>query len=282
MDNSRTVLQPYFDRIKYVYQSNQGVAAARNLGVEIAQGELICFLDHDDIFMPHKLAAQVACLQENLEIGMIHSGWRRVNSIGNLIKDVKPWKKEVPVLDMRGWLEWMPVLFSAMMFRKDWLIKANGLDRQFKQTCDLDLVLRLSLMGCKTVWLKEVTVCYREHDRNDSLNTLVQTQECWAVLDKFFAQSDLPKNLVFLENTRRYHTLVWMAWRLYQTGHLNQMAQYLEQSLSYSQLPRTAIVLNWIERFKTHSLDYAGKFDLAFLLNTPQWKYLLGKIDQLC
>jgi glycosyltransferase involved in cell wall biosynthesis len=54
-DNTRTALEPYLDHIQYVYQDNQGSAAARNRGIRQAKGELIAFLDADDFFiLPEK------------------------------------------------------------------------------------------------------------------------------------------------------------------------------------------------------------------------------------
>lgn len=43
------------DRIKLINQSNQGVAAARNRGIEAAQGQYLCFIDSDDCVTPHFL-----------------------------------------------------------------------------------------------------------------------------------------------------------------------------------------------------------------------------------
>jgi Glycosyltransferases involved in cell wall biogenesis len=42
-DGTHQVLHPYLDRIRYIYQENQGAAAARNRACELAQGEFLAF-----------------------------------------------------------------------------------------------------------------------------------------------------------------------------------------------------------------------------------------------
>lgn len=46
--------------IKLISQKNQGAASARNAGIHIARGRFVTFLDSDDIWVPHKLSAQLA------------------------------------------------------------------------------------------------------------------------------------------------------------------------------------------------------------------------------
>ncbi|MBM2835200.1 MAG: glycosyl transferase [Candidatus Brocadiaceae bacterium] len=54
-DGTRDVLEPYRDRIRYMYQDNKGVSAARNTGIQESRGEWIAFLDSDDEWLPNKL-----------------------------------------------------------------------------------------------------------------------------------------------------------------------------------------------------------------------------------
>jgi len=72
-------------RIRYFYQPNRGVSAARNLGIQKSRGELIAFLDSDDLWMPDKLARQVEWMSNHEAIPLCHTDeiWirrgRRVN-----------------------------------------------------------------------------------------------------------------------------------------------------------------------------------------------------------
>jgi glycosyltransferase involved in cell wall biosynthesis len=269
-DNSCGVLQPYFEKIRYVFQENQGVAAARNRGIQMARGELIAFLDQDDFWLPDKLALQVACFDAQPELGIVHCGWRRVNAIGQALGEVTAWEN-VPVLDLAGWLQWMPILLSAMLVKREYLQRVGGFDTKFKQACDVDIVQRLALSGCKTEWVREILTCYREHDRNDSLNTPLQATESWAVREQFFARSDIPEPIRQLKDRCCYHTLVWIAWRLYYTGYCSGMADYLQKSLNYTPYSRTKTVSNWVKSFRGYAREYGCLLDMNALVNSIKW-----------
>jgi glycosyltransferase involved in cell wall biosynthesis len=58
-DGTQDVLKPYMKAIRYFYQNNREVSAARNRGVQESQGELIAFLDSDDLWLPGKLKTQI-------------------------------------------------------------------------------------------------------------------------------------------------------------------------------------------------------------------------------
>jgi glycosyltransferase involved in cell wall biosynthesis len=64
VDDTAIKLRPYFGRIRYHHQDNQGVSVARNIGIEIAEGEWIANLDSDDTWHQRKLELQLAALAE--------------------------------------------------------------------------------------------------------------------------------------------------------------------------------------------------------------------------
>jgi glycosyltransferase involved in cell wall biosynthesis len=68
-DGSGAIIAGYGDRIQAIYQPNQGQAAAFNTGFAHSQGEIICFLDADDVFLPQKVAAIVNVFQSDADTG---------------------------------------------------------------------------------------------------------------------------------------------------------------------------------------------------------------------
>lgn len=72
-DGTLKLLQSYADKVTFLSKSNGGPASARNLGIRHARGELIAFLDSDDLWVKDKLAEQVNFLDRYKHIGMVYA-----------------------------------------------------------------------------------------------------------------------------------------------------------------------------------------------------------------
>ncbi|MDY6863823.1 MAG: glycosyltransferase, partial [Thermodesulfobacteriota bacterium] len=207
-DETSVVLEPYLKHIHYVYQANTGSASARNFGMQLAKGEFVVFLDADDYFLADKLTDQVDYFDKQPNFGIINSGWHIVNKQGKTIVDVEPWLYS-PQLNLETWLLWKPIFLGAMMIRRQWLEKVSCMDSRLNQAHDVDLILRLSLAGCKASWLPKITVSYRRHEFNKTRNGPQQVQSIHMVLDNFFSKSNIPRKISLMENKVRYYTSVW-------------------------------------------------------------------------
>ncbi|MFN8002607.1 MAG: glycosyltransferase family 2 protein [Acidobacteriota bacterium] len=77
----------YDPRVRYVYQTNAGVSAARNHGFRLAQGDFVALIDSDDLWEPWKLELQVAAFDRLPQVGMIWTDMRAIDSQGAPISD---------------------------------------------------------------------------------------------------------------------------------------------------------------------------------------------------
>ncbi|MEQ1948297.1 MAG: glycosyltransferase family A protein [Bryobacteraceae bacterium] len=75
-DETARVVQSFDGPIRYRHQNSQGPAAARNSALKIAQGEIVAFLDADDLWSKHHLARSVRLFQEDPSLGIVQS-WTR-------------------------------------------------------------------------------------------------------------------------------------------------------------------------------------------------------------
>lgn len=129
-DDTAAVVQRLGAGIRYRYQPNQGPAAARNVGLAVAQGELIAFLDVDDLWPADKLAQQFACLHANAEIQVV---WGQT-----LLRPYQGDATEFPPLPPN----WMPLL-GSLLCRRAVFARVGGFDPTMRFGEDMDWFIRL-------------------------------------------------------------------------------------------------------------------------------------------
>jgi glycosyltransferase involved in cell wall biosynthesis len=76
-DNTESVISAYGHGVQYMRQGHRGTAAARNAGIARAIGRFISFLDSDDVWLPGKVAAELAVFERHPEIDAVISDSER-------------------------------------------------------------------------------------------------------------------------------------------------------------------------------------------------------------
>lgn len=131
-----------FPRTHYLLQENRGVSAARNAGVAVSRGELIAFLDSDDLWQPQKLATQVAffAARPDAHICQTEEVWLR-----NGVRVNPRNKHRKPSGDIfAASLQLCLVSPSAVMMRRELFDHVGGFDEELLACEDYDLWLRIS------------------------------------------------------------------------------------------------------------------------------------------
>lgn len=168
-DDSAAIVQSYSDpRIKYFYAPKHTLLyEARNFAVQKASGELIAFLDVDDIWLPAKLEQQTALFADP-EVGFACGNYWVENE-----RKGKRWrahKRPLPagrVLDEL--LKFYFVGLVTLVVRRAALDSlAYPFDPRYHIIGDLDLVIRLS-MTWKAGSVQEPVAIYRMHANNESI-----------------------------------------------------------------------------------------------------------------
>jgi glycosyltransferase involved in cell wall biosynthesis len=81
-DGTQDVLTPYRDRLRYHHQDNQGLAVARNVGLSLAAGDYVTYLDADDIWEPDNLRVKHEVLMRFPDLGGVFSEFSIFDAMG--------------------------------------------------------------------------------------------------------------------------------------------------------------------------------------------------------
>jgi SAM-dependent methyltransferase len=166
-DDPASVVENYHD-VRFMRQQNQGLSAARNIGLMAAESEKIIFLDADDRLLPEAIRSGLGCFAGSPNAGFVYGGHRRVT------KDGRPSSPELysavspdPYRDMlRGNLIGM---HATVMYDKSRLMEVGGFDREVRSCEDYDIYLRMSARF-EVASHPAVIAEYRWHGGNMSSN----------------------------------------------------------------------------------------------------------------
>jgi glycosyltransferase involved in cell wall biosynthesis len=192
-DDTEQVMRRYGLPVRYLRQANQGVAVARNRGIEESRARWIAFLDADDTWLPHKLERQMAALRESPGARACYSAFTVVSSDLDAI-GVRRSPREGTALEdlvLRG-----NVIGSICTVVCDRALfdRTGGFDPALSQCADWDMWLRLAV-HTDFLYIDEPLVTYRQHGSNMSRDVARYERDTWRVLDKAFKMPGMPEAL---------------------------------------------------------------------------------------
>jgi glycosyltransferase involved in cell wall biosynthesis len=182
-DDSPAIAQEYArrhpDRIRYLTHpggQNLGMSAARNLGIRAARGDYLAFLDADDVYLPHKLEAQVSILEREPAAGMVYGpslhwhSWNPAAHRGDLPRKLGAQADQLirpPVLLARYLrLEAQTPATCAVLVRRDVVAAAGGFEDQFRGLYE-DQVFFYKVASRWPIYVESTSRdLYRQHPRS--------------------------------------------------------------------------------------------------------------------
>ncbi len=163
-----------FPQVKYHLQAGTGIGDAYNCGIQLARGELMAFLSHDDLWTPDKLETQVTFMVDHPEVDF---------SLAHMKFFLEPGEPPPPGF-RESWLvgDQVGQIMETLMARPTVFERAGLFDTGLSTGEDLDWFARATDMGLSKAVIPQVLLHKRIHSTNLSLTTAENNQNVLAAL----------------------------------------------------------------------------------------------------
>jgi len=158
-DDTATIVRQQFPGVHYRYQTNQGVGAARNLGLQLATGNFVAFLDADDYYLPAKLEKQVRVLERHPEVQMVFGHIQQFHC-----DSLSPARRA----GIRCPPEPVPAeLPSTLLGRRSVFDRVGSFETRWRVGADTSWIMRARDAGIRSHMLPDTVYMRRLHARNN-------------------------------------------------------------------------------------------------------------------
>lgn len=156
-DGSAALAKSYTPPATYIRRSNGGAGAARNTGIQKANGEFLAFCDADDLWHGSKLVSQIAAFRQDPSIEAVFASVTEFED-GGFSGTVRSVRTSVP-----------GALPSAVLIRKRAFERVGPFAEGLRVGEWFDWYARMRETGLREAWLLEVLVGRRLHPHNTGL-----------------------------------------------------------------------------------------------------------------
>jgi glycosyltransferase involved in cell wall biosynthesis len=243
---------------KIISQQNKDVSHARNTGIKNASGQLIAFLDQDDLWDTKRLEKLIRVFMKNPDVDLFFTDLSKFNDEG---KNWHPRDRHKAASRLRdenlfeNLIRKNVLMPSAVMVKKDRFIEAGMFDPQFKTCGDYEMWLRMAAKGMRFKYLPEPLTLYRQHGENTSKKIEIMNEDRLNAIRKTFSLNGLSPSQKKLEKLGFASVYREGAQSYFGIKEYFQFLRYVNKALSYDKR-----IISWkiIGRYTRQSFPNIG------------------------
>ncbi len=212
-DHTKEVIASYLkdhpQKIKYFYQKNSGVSAARNHGMQAAKGSFIAIIDSDDLWFPGRLMEGMKMMDAHPNVGLVHSNVINITEEGKPFNIISRNKKFLSgYISDYIFLRKADILCPTVLFRKECCDRLGGFDHNLATLgCeDRELWIRIAKQY-EIAFIDKPLAYYRVRSDSMSHNIPKMLQARLYVVDKYCPADGPNRNLRNLALSKIYKDL---------------------------------------------------------------------------
>lgn len=164
-DRTREIVLSFSPRVRLLSGQGAGSGPARNLGVYESNCDFIAFLDADDFWDPEKLLIQSEYLSEGQ---VVCCSAVFLSATGNEVGHSVAVQNSIGANEYLNAGRGVPALLSSWIVSRKDFYDVAGFDPVYRFAQDFDLLIRLSLNGCKLAYVNKPLVFYQLHSKSES------------------------------------------------------------------------------------------------------------------
>lgn len=287
-DSTPQVLERYAkahpERMRWERHENMGQAKTLNRGFEMARGELIGYLNSDDLFLPGAIAKLAGLLTENPDAALAYPAYRIIDENGEQLADmVPPTYTAAKAIRLHNC-----IVNVGAIYRRRVIEQIGGWDTSFVYLADFDWCVRASSVG-PFLRHPEILACWRNHPGSANYAPgLEAAREQTRMLDKIYAADAVSEDVLAVRDEAYRNAYICAAFAM---GGVNKaegrffVHDTLAREVS-SNMPETESLMNARMRQRLTNLEKRQKRLTELLERTqageritgPRWRTALRRV----
>ena len=205
-DNTAEIIAKYGDRVRYVYQKNAGLSAARNTGIREARFEYVAFLDADDEWLPNMLERAIQTFSDLPgDFGVVACAIQPFTGEREILPFKPPAETRSREITSRDILLKTRFAPSTVVAKRKVFDDCGNFDTTLRSSEDRDMWIRVSARH-RIYLLTDALALLRRHGNNMSRNAERMKSNGLVVLTKSYRNRIVPRSAwLFWLQTYSFH-----------------------------------------------------------------------------